>query len=348
MDPGSGPPQQSPDDYSAREKRERTGVTIGIVTGVFLLFAVPFCLVYIANWRRRRKNRKKDHGLEGTTVASEKDGIGRSHRSFGGGETTLTATVVAPDEIEADKPDQAQQDPHGSTRVGPNPTQNISKQATTEEILGVDKASILRNLPIGRSRPDGTGSSGLEITALPARVPPLELPNLKGVSSTQDIESTSTEKCVSPWAVEHEPNPVIFKHLLSSPKDNPSNRASSELRNEETTLDEDRIMGEYSSWTVQPASSFDNGVDFARKETESDRSSPLEDTSGSSPSYTSQDSASPLMPYKSPQSLSPIVDEANLLHSASSSGYTRENMDEAGKPSCLHCKRAFQTMGQLK
>lgn len=231
MDLGPGPPQQSPDDYSAREKRERTGVAVGISIGVFILFAGPLCLVYFANWRRRRRERRQDRDLEGTTAVSqsEKDGTFRFERT---GASTLTTTVVAREDAVLSEAEIAQwrESQRGPTETGlerlkrdpTSPlnyysTSHASKTITSDEVLGLDKPTYLQTLPAAGDSLSGTGGTP-SITVLPSQLPPFDGAGPLGESSKKVQSDSSSDKYISPWIVEHEPNPVIFKHLLG-PKD---------------------------------------------------------------------------------------------------------------------------------
>ena len=203
MDTGPGPPQQSPEDYSARERRERTGVAVGISIGVFLLFAGPLCLVYFANWRRRRRLRRQDRDLEGTTAVSqgEKDGTIRFERT---GAETLTTTVVAREDAVLSEAEIAQW----------RESQRGRAETDLERLKrGLDKSSYLQSLPVTGSSPSDTGGK-YNITVLPSQLPSFEEAIPQGESSNKIQSDSSGDECVSPWMVEHEPNPVIFKHLL--------------------------------------------------------------------------------------------------------------------------------------
>ncbi|KAJ4356399.1 uncharacterized protein N0V89_004432 [Didymosphaeria variabile] len=221
MDSGPGPPQQSPDDYSARERRERTGVAVGITIGVLVLFAGPLCLLWYATWRRKRRVRKKElRDLGGTTAIShdEKYGTNSFERTAA---TTLTTTLAAseePTEAELARWREVQFTETELERLKRDPTSPLNRllkpleHATPAELLGLDKTSYLRDLPAATSSPSGLDEIP-EITILPSRLPP-GTADFAVEQSKQQESRDDVGKCINPWAVEHEPNPVIFKHLL--------------------------------------------------------------------------------------------------------------------------------------
>jgi hypothetical protein len=225
MDSGPGPPEQSPDDYPSRERRERTVVAVGITIGVLVLFAGPLCLLYYANWRRKKRAQQKElRDLEGTTAIShdEKYGTNPFART---GATTLTTTLAPTEELTEAEIAQWRELQHGRTetdleRLKRDPTSplNTLPKATTEptpeEVLGLGKASYLQSLPVAGSSSSSPDALP-EITVLPSRLPP-GIFGSEGESSRQAEGSSDGGKCINPWAVEHEPNPVIFKHLLGS------------------------------------------------------------------------------------------------------------------------------------
>ena len=230
MDPLLGPPTQSPDDYSARERRERTGVAVGISLGVFFLFAGPLCLLYYIDWRRRRRRRARRQDLcdlEGTTAVSrsEKGGTTRFERT---GASTLTTTVVAREDAALTEEEIAEWRRHQLVgaetdleRLKRDPTSPLNvylrpkdtEPLSADQVLGLDKRSYLQNLPVASSPSSATEGTS-SITVLPSRLPVYRRTLSRSDSSTAIPESSNTEECVSPWAVEHAPNPVIFKHLL--------------------------------------------------------------------------------------------------------------------------------------
>ncbi|KAJ4294102.1 hypothetical protein N0V90_007792 [Kalmusia sp. IMI 367209] len=357
MDPGPGPPQQSPDDYSARERRERTGVAVGIVVGVFVLIAGPLCLLYFANWRRRRRDRRTEsRDLEGTTAVSrgEKDGTTLHERTE---DTTLVTRV---DERDYQINLGVQRKEHEQDPSSPLNSCSIPKatnQVTTEEVLGLDKVSFLRNLPIG-SNPSSVSNSAaqpLNITVLPSRLPHIGLSDLEGESSKQAEEIPDDNECVSPWAVEHEPNPVIFKHLLG-PKGKGVVNEDDTIQNENGDgLLQGEPYPEYGMDLDDPPrnNEVQQNAQEAMIASEGDgskESSPSEETSSSSPSSTdSQDSAAPLMDHKSQEnnSQSPTLNQDILEQLQTASGSGHEVTQGVGRTLCIHCKRSFKTTGQL-
>lgn len=217
-----GPPTQS--IYSDREKRERTSVAVGIALGILVLFAVPLCLLYYATWRRRqRKKRGQQPSLAGTTAVSEneKGGASQFERT---GCSTLTTTLRAPEDAIFTEAEiaQWQEIQRGRTETelerlkrdstSPLNTYSIpkvTKPISSDETLGLDKSSYLRNLPIASS--PTSAASG--ITVLPTQFMPLGKPRLERESSGLAQKCSGGGECVNPWDVEHEPNPVIFSHL---------------------------------------------------------------------------------------------------------------------------------------
>jgi hypothetical protein len=198
---------------------------VGITIGVLVLFAGPLCLVYYANWRRKKRAHQKEvRDLEGTTAISHNEKYGTNPFARTGA-TTLTTTLAGTEELTDAEVAQWRALQRGRTetdleRLKRDPTSflNTLPKATTEptpeEVLGLGKASYLQSLPVA-------GSSSLspdalpEITVLPSRLPS-GMFGSEGESSRQTEGSSDGGKCINPWAVEHEPNPVIFKHLLGS------------------------------------------------------------------------------------------------------------------------------------
>ena len=397
MDPGLGPPQQSPDDYSAKERRERTGVAVGISLGVFILFAGPLCLVYFANWRRKRKRRRQEiRDLEGTTAVSqsEKDGTARfEHTNF----SALTTTVVAREDTEADLAEwreiqrlrtetdleRLKRDP--TSPLNTYPITQPSKAVTSDEVLGLDKASYLRNLPIATaspSNPEGPSS----ITVLPSQLPSFSEPDLKGEASKK-TQSSGGDKCVSPWMVEHEPNPVIWSHLRGSMSGMPESvdatmqtqGGEASAQNEgcpenvhdrsllspaniplfNPTIEEAQPALNYhflpDHWDHTPP--FEAGREVTVRDRKGSKEScPSDETTISSPSTSngSQDSSDPLLGqgYSERDSQSPTTFKVPEVYHPQNIIPREETSQQAsystGKPFCRHCNRSFKTTGQLK
>ncbi|KAF9737160.1 hypothetical protein PMIN03_011602 [Paraphaeosphaeria minitans] len=367
MDSGPGPPQQSPDDYSARERRERTVVAVGISIGVLVLFAVPLCLLYYANWRRKRRAKQKElRDLEGTTAISHNEKYGTNPFARTGA-TTLTTTLAPAEEFTQAEIARWRELQGGRTvtelerlkRDPSSPLNTLPKtppQPTPEEVLGLDKASYLQSFPVASnssSAPDGTP----EITVLPSRLPP-GIFHSEGESSRQREGHSDPGNCISPWEVEHEPNPVIFRHLLGSRGEKlghdevaaqeegaaRQNEPSSELpmNSEVAPLSWDQELQHYAQHDT-----------FISEQERSPESSALEETSGSSPSSStsSQDSSHPLLSEgstkdnsQSPTSFRlPDLHQPRLIASGSGPKITQA----AGELSCTHCDRTFATTGQL-
>lgn len=396
MDPGLGPPQQSPDDYSARERRERTGVAVGISLGVFILFAGPLCLVYFANWRRKRKRRRNElRDLEGTTAVSqsEKDGTARlEHTNL----STLTTTVVAREDAEADFAEwreiqrlrgetdleRLKRDP--SSPLNTYPITQPPKALTSDEVLGLDKASYLQNLPIATassSNPEQPSS----ITVLPSQLPSFGRPDSQGGASKK-TQNSGGDKCVSPWMVEHEPNPVIWSHLRD-PKgemldqDAATQRQGGEASTQNQNINEDThdpllllpASAPRFNLTIQEAqpipeyhfvgSHWDHSLPFetgheaaGRDRKGSKESCPSDETTISSPSTSngSQDSSDPLIDRRSSErdSQSPTTFRVPEVYHPQQitvrEGSAQESTYSTGRTSCRHCNRHFKTTGQLK
>ncbi|OAG04508.1 uncharacterized protein CC84DRAFT_794480 [Paraphaeosphaeria sporulosa] len=368
MDSGPGPPQQSPDDYPARERRERTVVAVGISIGVLVLFAGPLCLLYYANWRRKRRAKQNElRDLEGTTAVShdEKYGTNPFART---GASTLTTTLAPAEELTEAEIARWRELQGGRTeteleRLKQDPTSPLNTlpktptQPTPEEVLGLDKVSYLQSLPVASSSSSAPGGTP-QITVLPSRLPP-GIFHPEGESSRQGEEYSDPGNCISPWAVEHQPNPVIFKHLLGS-RGEKLGHGEVAAQEEGATRQNEPSPGLPMNFEVAPLSWDQELQHYAQHDTltkeeeRSPESSALEETSGSSPSSStsSQDSSHPLLSEGSTKdnSQSPTSFRLPDLHQPRliTSGSGQKAIQAAGKLSCTHCDRTFATTGQLK
>lgn len=142
----SQPPPPSPIyDYVVDNSKKTRSVALGIALGALFLFSTPFVLLWISD--RRKRCRRPHVDLEGTTEVSERaprrERRRRRENNFLSEDTTLALSLPGRSVID-------KEDARGEENSGPNPVP--TKPVTEEQILGIDKASYLRSLPIGEGR----------------------------------------------------------------------------------------------------------------------------------------------------------------------------------------------------
>lgn len=147
MAPAAASPQASDDNGSYMDLSEGL-VILGIVLAAILLFLIPLFLFWFsARRKQRRLARRKRREIEGTTAVTDS----RSRPSptqqdpFLTDDTTLAQSVL-------DCPTTASR---GRTARRPRKhgSQPITKPITTERVLGIDKASTLKDDPPREGKP---------------------------------------------------------------------------------------------------------------------------------------------------------------------------------------------------
>ncbi|CAO2651369.1 Nn.00g039390.m01.CDS01 [Neocucurbitaria sp. VM-36] len=274
-----------------------------IVAAVVVLFTIPMLWLWVSDRRKRRRRRKLTKDLEGSTAASIKhEKLLKSADPFLYGDTTLAASVSNQPPIVKQK--------HGKRVERP------TKAVTAEQVLGIDKASCLRDIAPGNGGPSPL------LTAAPAHMP----------AGKHELETAGTDaQYINPWEVEYYPNPVLFPHLQDQPN------ASGSLEHDSYA----KLQGiEY------PLESDLQAVSLARsvQSAESNSDSPVSSTSSNPTSYASL--KTPPIEMKQPTAVMSLP--RGRTSDTSNSALLNVSKDIHLQHQCQVCGMECKTPGQLK
>ncbi|RYO61133.1 hypothetical protein AA0116_g5880 [Alternaria tenuissima] len=174
--------RMSPDANNPPKEKAPTLMFVGICLAITFVLAAPMVGIWLADRIRRRKL-DPFRRLRDLERKGQRPGI--------------------------DPPPYEKAPPQDSiwARQERHRTKKPPRAITADQVLGIDKTSYLQRIV-----PQSEGSAQL-LTVAPAHIGWAR----QRVTSTED-----EEQCISPWAVEHTPNPVIFPWLQRQqlPRDN--------------------------------------------------------------------------------------------------------------------------------